>query len=72
MYERFTDKARKVMQLANYEAQRFGHEYIRTEHILLGLIKEGTGVAANILKNLDADVLKIRRETERIAESGPK
>ena len=52
MYERFTDRARKVMQLANQEAQRFNHEYIGTEHMLLGLVKEGTGVAANVLKNL--------------------
>ena len=52
MYERFTDRARKVMQLANQEAQRFNHEYIGTEHILLGLVKEGSGVAANVLKNL--------------------
>ena len=51
MYERFTDRARKVMQLANQEAQRFNHEYIGTEHILLGLVKEGSGVAANVLKN---------------------
>src|SRR5204863_442135 len=43
MYERFTDRARKVMQLANQEAQRFNHEYIGTEHILLGLVKEGFG-----------------------------
>ena len=49
MYERFTDRARKVMQLANQEAQRFNHEYIGTEHILLGLVKEGSGVAANVL-----------------------
>jgi len=55
MYERFTDRARKVMQLANQEAQRFNHEYIGTEHILLGLIKEGSGVAANVLKNLEVD-----------------
>ena len=60
MYERFTDRARKVMQLANQEAQRFNHEYIGTEHILLGLIKEGSGVAANVLKNLDVDLRKIR------------
>src|ERR671935_243180 len=57
MYERFTDRARKVMQLANQEAQRFNHEYIGTEHILLGLVKEGSGVAANVLKNLDVDLL---------------
>ncbi len=50
MYERFTDRARKVMQLANQEAQRFNHEYIGTEHVLLGLIKEGSGVAANVLE----------------------
>jgi hypothetical protein len=60
MYERFTDRARKVMQLANQEAQRFNHEYIGTEHVLLGLIKEGSGVAANVLKNLDVDLRKIR------------
>ena len=50
MYERFTDRARKVMQLANQEAQRFNHEYIDAEHILLGLIAEGTGLAGEILK----------------------
>ena len=58
MYERFTDRARKVMQLANQEAQRFNHEYIGTEHILLGLVKEGSGVAANVLKNLDIDLIQ--------------
>src|SRR5918992_1275223 len=65
MYERFTDRARKVMQLANQEAQRFNHEYIGTEHILLGLVKEGSGVAANVLKNLDVDLRKIRLEDVR-------
>ena len=55
MFERFTDRARKVMALANQEAQRFNHEYIGTEHILLGLVKEGSGVGANVLKNLDVD-----------------
>src|SRR5438105_779830 len=71
MYERFTDRARKVMQLANQEAQRFNHEYIGTEHILLGLVKEGSGVAANVLKNLDIDLRKIRLEVEKIVQSGP-
>ena len=66
MYERFTDRARKVMQLANQEAQRFNHEYIGTEHVLLGLIKEGSGVAANVLKNLDVDLRKIRLEVEKL------
>ncbi len=70
-YERFTDRARKVMQLANQEAQRFNHEYIGTEHILLGLIKEGSGVAANVLKNLDVDLRKIRHEVEKLVRSGP-
>src|ERR1700683_1307042 len=71
MYERFTDRARKVMQLANQEAQRFNHEYIGTEHILLGLVKEGSGVAANVLKNLEIDLRKIRLEVEKIVQSGP-
>src|SRR5206468_7338610 len=71
MYERFTDRARKVMQLANQEAQRFNHEYVGTEHVLLGLIKEGSGVAANVLKNLDVDLRKIRNEVEKIVQSGP-
>jgi ATP-dependent Clp protease ATP-binding subunit ClpC len=59
------------MQLANQEAQRFNHEYIGTEHILLGLVKEGSGVAANVLKNLDVDLRKIRHEVENIVQSGP-
>jgi len=71
MYERFTDRARKVMQLANQEAQRFNHEYIGTEHVLLGLVKEGSGVAANVLKNLDVDLRRIRNEVEKIVQSGP-
>jgi ATP-dependent Clp protease ATP-binding subunit ClpC len=59
------------MQLANQEAQRFNHEYIGTEHVLLGLIKEGSGVAANVLKNLDVDLRKIRLEVEKLVQSGP-
>jgi ATP-dependent Clp protease ATP-binding subunit ClpC len=59
------------MQLANQEAQRFNHEYIGTEHILLGLVKEGSGVAANVLKNLDIDLRKIRLEVEKIVQTGP-
>ncbi|HBB73098.1 MAG TPA: NDP-hexose 4-ketoreductase, partial [Planctomycetaceae bacterium] len=53
------------------EAQRFNHEYIGTEHVLLGLIKEGSGVAANVLKNLDIDLRKIRMEVEKLVQSGP-
>jgi ATP-dependent Clp protease ATP-binding subunit ClpA len=71
MYERFTDRARKTMALANGEAQRFNHEYIGTEHILLGLIKEGCGVGAKVLKNLDIDLRKIRLEIEKLVKSGP-
>jgi ATP-dependent Clp protease ATP-binding subunit ClpC len=59
------------MQLANQEAQRFNHEYIGTEHILLGLVKEGSGVTANVLKNLDTDFRKIRIEVEKIVQTGP-
>ena len=71
MFERFTDRARKVMALANQEAQRFNHEYVGTEHILLGLVKEGQGVAANVLHNLQVDLKKIRLEVEKIVKSGP-
>ncbi len=71
MFERFTDRARKVMALANQEAQRFNHEYIGTEHILLGLVKEGSGVGANVLKNLDVDIKKLRLEIEKVVKSGP-
>src|SRR6187399_2256676 len=71
MFERFTDRARKVMALANQEAQRFNHEYIGTEHILLGLVKEGSGVGANVLKNLDVDLRKVRLEVEKLVQSGP-
>src|SRR6187399_1203991 len=71
MFERFTDRARKVMALANQEAQRFNHEYIGTEHILLGLIKEGSGVGANVLKYLDVDLRKVRLEVEKLVKAGP-
>src|SRR3954452_20130826 len=71
MYERFTDRARKVMQLANQEAQRFNHEYVGTEHVLLGLVSEGAGVAANVLKNLNVDLRKVRSEVEKMAQHGP-
>ncbi len=71
MFERFTDRARKVMALANQEAQRFNHEYIGTEHILLGLVKEGSGVGATVLKNLDVDIKKLRFGIEKLVKSGP-
>lgn len=71
MYERFTDRARKIMQLANQEAQRLCHEYIGTEHILLGLVREGSGVAANVLKNLHVDLRDICLEVEKLVVVGP-
>ena len=69
MFDRFTERARKVMQLARQEAQRLGSESVGTEHILLGLIKEGTGVAAQVLKNLSLDLKRIRLEVEKQIES---
>ncbi len=70
-YKHFTDRGRKVMQLAIEEAWRFHHEYIGTEHILLGLVKEGSGVASNVLKNFSVDLRKIRLEVEKIIKTGP-
>ncbi len=71
MFDRFTDRAKKVMNLARQEAQRFNHEYLGTEHILLGLVQEGSGVAANVLKNMNIDLNKIRSEVEKIVKTGP-
>ena len=71
MFDKFTDRARKVMALARKEAQRFNHDFIGTEHILLGLIQEGSGVAANVLKNLGVEISKIRSEIEKNVQSGP-
>jgi ATP-dependent Clp protease ATP-binding subunit ClpC len=70
MFDRFTDRARKVMGLARQEAQRFNHDYIGTEHVLLGLVQEGSGVAATVLKNLDIDLKKIRQEVEKLVSTG--
>lgn len=64
MWERFTDRARKVMQLAELEASRLNHEYIGTEHILLGLIAERFGVAGHVLQSLGVDLQKARRKVE--------
>jgi ATP-dependent Clp protease ATP-binding subunit ClpA len=71
VYERFTDRARKVMIFANQEAQRLNHEYIGTEHLLLGLVREGTGTAAVILQNLDIELRKVRLEIEKVVLKGP-
>ena len=70
MFDRFTERARKVMTLARQEAQKLNNDYIGTEHILLGLVQEGSGVAAQVLKNLDVDLRKVRAEVERLVEQG--
>jgi len=71
MFDRFTDRARKVMGLAKGEAERMHHGAIGTEHILLGLILEGTGVAANVLKSLKVDLKRVRGDVEKIASGLP-
>ena len=68
VYERFTDRSRTVIQLANEEAQRFGHQYIGTEHLLLGLIREGDGLAARVLVKQGADLERTRREVYAMQE----
>ncbi len=70
MFDRFTDNARKVMGYCRQEAQRFNHDYIGTEHLLLGLIDEGSGVAADVIKNLDIDPKNLRQEVERVLSHG--
>jgi ATP-dependent Clp protease ATP-binding subunit ClpC len=71
MYERFTDRARKVMQLANQEAQRFNHKCIGTEHVLLGLVKNGRGVATVVFRNLDVNLVSLRQEVEKLVICRP-
>ncbi|MFH1868503.1 MAG: ATP-dependent Clp protease ATP-binding subunit [Candidatus Omnitrophota bacterium] len=71
MFNRFTERARKVVILAKEEAKRFNHDYIGTEHLLLGLIKEGEGVAAAVLQNLGLSLDMIRLEVEKLVKPGP-
>ena len=71
MFNRFTERARKVIILAKEEARRFNHDYIGTEHILLGLIREGEGVAAAVLQKLDISLENIRLEIEKLVQPGP-
>ena len=66
MFERFTEKAIKVIMLAQEEARRLGHNFVGTEQILLGLIGEGTGVAAKVLKSLGVNLKDSRIEVEKI------
>jgi len=69
-FEKFTERARKVLSLAQEEAQRFNHNYIGTEHLLLGLVREGDGVAAKVLSNLGVELNKVRSAVEFIIGRG--
>ncbi len=69
-FDMFTERARKVFSLAQEEAQRFQHDYIGTEHLLLGLVREGEGVAAKVLSNLGVDLTKVRSSIEFIIGRG--
>ncbi|MEW6008736.1 MAG: ATP-dependent Clp protease ATP-binding subunit [Candidatus Omnitrophota bacterium] len=71
MFNRFTERARKVIILSKEEARRFNHDYIGTEHILLGLIREGEGVAAAVLQKLGLSLETIRIEVEKLVQPGP-
>ncbi len=71
MFNRFTERARKVIVFAKEEARRFNHDYIGTEHLLLGLIREGEGVAASVLQKLGVDLESIRIEVEKLVQPGP-
>ncbi len=71
MFEKFTDRSRKIMAFANQEAQRFNHDYIGTEHILLGMVKEGSGIAASVLKGMQIDIRKVRLKVEALVKAGP-
>ncbi|HKS16554.1 MAG TPA: Clp protease N-terminal domain-containing protein, partial [Planctomycetota bacterium] len=64
MFEKFTERARRVMGLSRQEAQRLGSEFIGTEHMLLGILQEGEGIAAKVLKNLEADYKRVRQQIE--------
>jgi ATP-dependent Clp protease ATP-binding subunit ClpC len=65
-FDKFTERARRVLRLAQEEAQRFQHNYIGTEHLLLGLVREDEGVAAKVLHDLGVDLQKVRSSVEDI------
>ena len=69
-FDKFTERARKVLSLAQEEAQRFQHNYIGTEHLLLGLVREGEGVAAKVLSNLGVELYQVRNAVEFIIGRG--
>src|SRR5437016_4749018 len=70
MFERFTDRARRVVVLAQEEARMLNHNYIGTEHVLLGLIREGEGVAAKALESLGISLEGVRQQVEEIIGQG--
>src|SRR5207253_50848 len=65
-FERFTERAKKVLTLAQEEAERSHHSYIGTEHLLLGLLREGEGLAAKVLNNLGVEIGKVRQTIEKV------
>ena len=69
-FEKFSERARRVLSLAQEEAQRFNHNYIGTEHILLGLVRETDGIAARVLSNLGVELHKVRSAVEFIIGRG--
>ena len=70
MSNRFTERAQRVILIAQEEAKRLNHDYVGTEHILLGLIALGEGVAAQVLSNLGVDLRRVRSEIEKIVGTG--
>ncbi len=72
MFGRFTERAQQVLVLAQEEAKRLNHNFIGTEHILLGLVREGSGIAARALQNLDIELVLVRSEVEKIIGKGDK
>jgi len=72
MFGRFTERAQQVLVLAQEEAKRLNHNFIGTEHLLLGLVREGSGVAARTLQNMGVDLNKVRQQVERITPKGEK
>lgn len=71
MFDKFTNRAKQVIKLAKKEAQRLNHNYLGTEHVLLGLLKLGQGIAVNVLRNLNLDYESVRAEVERLVGFGP-
>src|SRR5438445_5874977 len=69
-FDRFNDRAKRVLALAQDEAIRFNHNYIGTEHLLLGLVREGEGVAARVLDSLGVELSKVRTAVEFIIGRG--